>query len=500
MKRMFLTMALVSTFAVNAQNNTKLERALFVRDSVAKVLKEYRERYIKNEAERPQIAPFILILERDVEKLQADYEKQLEIVSQGDIKAALSAYDQACKDAEEERKKRLAEAEKAAAAGDEGVVAPARMKRDLVANDYFSDNLSSKDYASLRESQLKESQLKTMVETYATKYGELLISQGKYVEAPTKDEADKEATLFAAKERELSSLNDEIFSIWSKLYYNKIYAYDLLMERSGNTSMLDLSAKVVAQAEREVNANCDLYQSGALVDYYVRKKALTKLESEVASTLKLTKSCDSLKVVMSELNNRDYRLSKIYLPYRNFINYEALEVKSGSSEISKGTISDMKVYDYGVIYRVRVGLFSSRRNISTMRGARPLYCSNSTHKGYYAYYVGGFRTEKEAEAAAERLKSIGFQEPIISVWVNGTYYPTIEDMNNSVTQYTLMISGISALTDDMKAKVADYSISRNGSAFVVGMFVEKAMADSVAADLQAMGGDIEVKVVENSKQ
>lgn len=500
MKRIILSVALVVTLSANAQTENKgLERALFVRDSVAKVLREYRERYVKNEAERAQLAPLIIVLEGDVARLQTEYERQLDIVAQGDIKDALVAYDKACKDAEEARKKRLAEAQKAAESSGKGAVNVLRMRRDLVANDYFSENLSAKDCTSLRESKLKEIELKGLVASYAVKYGELLALQGEYIEAPTKEKADKVATLFAAKERELADIDAKIVSIWSKLYYNKMYAYDLLMERSGNTSMLDLSAKIVAQAERDVNANCELYQSSALVDYYIRKTALVKFETEVASTLKLAPSCDSLKMVMSELNNRDFRLSKLHLPYRNFIKYEDIEIKSNSADSSKGTIPTVKVYNYGVIYRIRVGIFSSRRQLSTMRGARPVYYSNTTHNDNYAYYIGGFRTEKEAKAGAERLKKAGFQEPIISVWVNGEYYPTIQDMNNSVSQYSLKITGISALTDEMKTKVADYTISRSGSSFIVGVFIDKAMADSLAADLQSIGGDIEVRVIENTK-
>ena len=216
--------------------------------------------------------------------------------------------------------------------------------------------------------------------------------------------------------------------------------------------------------------------------------------------LSIAPACDSLKKALLELNNRDYRLSKLHLPYRSFIVYEDVEIKKGSSAGGSSSIQSVKVYNYGVIYRVRVGLFASQKTLSDMRGARPVYYSKTTHSGYYAYYIGGFRTEQDANIAAERLKNAGFQEPIVSVWVNGRYYPTIEDMSESETQYSLNITGISSLTDEMKKKVSGYSISRNGSAFVVGMFLEKSMADSIAADLRALGGgDLEVEV-KSSKQ
>ena len=495
MKRtIILASALACTCVAQAQTVKDLERAGFVRDSVAEVLAEHRINYARNESMREKLTPTILSLENEVVRLQAEYNKVLAQISQKDIKEALTAY----KDAQKEN--RTVKKEQPAVEEKRGAYIPdkARIKRDLVANDYFSERLLQSDYKALRDAQQREKSLKEAVERYFTKYGELLALQRRYMEVPTREEADEQAKLFVAKRGEMATLDEEITSLWSSLYFNKIYAYDLLMEREGKTSMLDFSAEATARAEREVNDNTDLYESNALVGYYARKKALTEYEMQIASTLSLTTSRDSLKIVSAELKNRDYRLSKLSLQRRSFINYEDIEVKVPTIYNSKNPVPQTKVYDYGTVYRIRIGLFSKRPNLSALRGVTPLSYTTAYNKGLYAYFVGGFRTEQEAKDGVVKLKKLGFKEPIVAVWVDGEYYPTLEDMRRSESQYNIEISGVATLTDDIKASILshknDCTISRIGSTFVVGTFEGKSVAEAVATDLRALNSDIKVEI------
>ena len=495
MKRTIIfTVALACAVGAQAQGDKALERARFVRDSVVEVLAEHRANYARNESMREKLTPTILSLEKEIVRLQAEYEKVLDNISQRDAKEALIAYNNAQKEQKVEKKEQSTVEEK------RGAYIPdkARMKRDLVANDYFVERLTPADHKTLRDAQQREKKVKEVVERYFTKYGELLALQRRYMEVPTREEADKQAELFATKKGEMAALDSEIASMWSSLYFNKIYAYDLLMEREGNTAMLDFSAESAARAEREVNDNTDLYQSDALVGYYARKKALTEYEMQIASTLSLNTSRDSLKLVSAELKNRDYRLSKLSLQRRSFINYENIVVKTPTIYTSKNPVPQTKIYDYGTVYRIRIGLFSKRPNLSALRGVTPLSYTTAYNKGMYAYFVGGFRTEQEAKEGAAYLKKLGFREPIIAVWVDGEYYPTLEDMRRSESQYNIEISGVATLTDEMKAKIlshkSDCTISRIGSNFVVGTFEGKSSAEAVASDLRAMSGDVNVKV------
>lgn len=486
---------LAGAFGVQAQDNQRLSRVGFMRDSVADVLAEQRAKYGKNEALREELTPVIIGLEREIVRLQAEYDKELASISQRDAQSALKAYDEAVKEAaaraaqgavEEKREER------------ELVVDKSRMKRDLVANDFFAKRLSPSDYKTLCDAQRSETKVKSIVARYFTEYGELLALQRRYMEATTKAEADEVTALFNAKNRAVAKLDEDIASAWASLYYNKIYLYDLLMEREGKSSMIDFSAEAVARAEREIGENSDQYQSNALVGYFARKKALTEYEMQIASTLSLTPSCDSLKGVLSELKNRDYRLSKLSLQRRSFIDYEDIGVKLPSIYGSNNPVPQTKVYDYGTVYRVRIGVFTKRPNLSVLRGVYPLSYTTKYNNGQYAYFVGGFRTEQEAKDGAKYLKRLGFKEPIISVWVDGEYYPTLEDMHRSQSLYNIEISGVATLSDAIKAKIVAYnsdcSISRVGSTFVVGTFEGKSSAEAIAAELRKMGDEITVTV------
>lgn len=489
-----MSILLAYAFGVQAQTEKELERASFARDSVADVLAEHRANYAKNEVMREKLTPTILALEKEFVRLQAEYDRILAVISQRDAKQAATSFKGDYQFSQKLRK----ESKTVATKQETYTPDKARMKRDLVANDYFAERLSPADYLTLRRAQRREGEVKRVVERYLSEYGELLSLQRKYMEVPTKEEADTIAQHFAAKSAEMAQLDSEINSVWAQLYYNKFYAYDLLMERSGNISMLDLSAKATAKAEREINENGELYQSDALVGYFARKKALAEYELQLASLLSLTTSRDSLKVVVSELNNRDYRLSKLSLQRRSFITYEDVKVKTPTIYNSKNPIPRTKVYDYGIIYRIRIGLFSKRPNLSALRGVVPLSYTDAYNKGLYAYFVGGYRTEQEAKEGVAYLKKLGFRDPIIAVWVDGEYYPTVEDMQRSQSQYNIEISGIASLTDDIKARIlthkSDCTISRIGATFVVGTFEGKSVAEAVVADLKSMNPDIKAEI------
>jgi hypothetical protein len=100
--------------------------------------------------------------------------------------------------------------------------------------------------------------------------------------------------------------------------------------------------------------------------------------------------------------------------------------------------------------------------------------------------------------SSDFLKKQGFKQPIISVWVDGEYYPTLEDMRRSESQYNIEISGVATLTDDIKASILshknDCTISRIGSTFVVGTFEGKSVAEAIATDLRALNTELKVEI------
>lgn len=495
MIRLLLTLSLLlSTSVAVAQEQMQLrrnvERAEAVRDSIAEELRSRRAEYMRDAARRKEIVPSILDLEHQLWQAQKGYEVALDEFSKQEAKLAVENYHKA---QTELKGKEVEPTESKGYTPDKS-----RLRRNLVDNDYFAERLSEADYNTLQDAQRREKVVTECVAEYMRRYAELLTLQRQYMEVPTREEADSVARLFGKKQQQMAACEEKIHSEWSSLYYNKMYIYDLLMERDKSVAMLDLSASGAAAAEREINEKSDLYASNELVAYYIRKRALVNYEMNIASLLSLTSSRDSLKSVAAELQNRDFRLSRLKLERRSFINYEPIEVKGTNFYHTKNPIPHTKVYDYGTIYRVRIGLFRNRPNLVALRGVTPLSYTDAYNNGLYAYFVGGFRTEQEAKEGADMLRKMGFKAPVVAVWVDGEYYPTVEDMRRSESQYNVEISGVPTLTDEIKARVlahkSDCTISRIGSTFVIGTFEGKSAAEAVATDLKTAKPDIVVKV------
>ena len=495
MKRIVVFVAaLMCGMGAQAQTVEELERAGFVRDSVADVLEQYRNDYAQNRDKRKALAPKILELERQFATLQAQYEAVVAKLSKRDAQAELKAYEAAVKAADEHRKRKVVVVEKRDTVATESVP----IKPNLVANGYFLKNLMHGDYLLLQESQEQEQEVVKLVDEYLVEYAKLLALHTRYMEVPTKAQADSVALLFKTKQAEMLKLNAAIAATWSPIFSNKSYLYQKLMEQDGNHSILNMSAEVLARAKREVEESNGKYSSDALMEYVVRKRALTKYEIEIASHLQLTISRDSLNVVAAELEGVNYRLAELSLSRRNFIRYEDVEIESSSRYSSSNSIPQTEVEDYGTVYRVRIAKQKKKISISSLRGAAPISYIYDSDSGEYSYFAGGFRTEKEAQEALKMLKERGIKTPVVAVWVDGDYYPTLEDMLESPNQYNIEISGVAVLSDDVKRVLAlhksDYTISRSGSTFVVGAFVGISSAEAVEAALKAVDAEMEIKI------
>ena len=501
-------------FAVQAQTQAQkdLERVKFVRDSVIKALDERREQYATSKNARKELTPIIESMEKRIAQLQAEYDKLVATISALECHSVIVAYEEAAKAAEKAKAAKAAKAaeatqevqattqqkaEAATASNKPSVVDDGEPKRDLVKNSYFFTRLSPSEYQTLLNARKREVELKELIAGYLEEYAALLALQSKYMEATTKKAAEDIAAQFETKNSNLEKLNAQIASEWSQIYDKKIYSYDLLMERYGNEEMLKFSTDATANANREIEESAGKYQSDALVNYFVRGKMIAEFEMKIATQQLLTPSCDSLNMVLTELRNKDYRLAKLSLPRRNFIRYENIVVKTTSIYSSTNPVPQTKVEDYGTVYRVRIGSSTGKMSIPQLRGVVPV--SYTYLDGEYAYFAGSFRTEQEAEKGVSQLKRIGFTAPVIAVWVDGKYYPTLETLRQSESVCKIEISGIDILPEDVKSVIykhkGDCTISRIGASFVVGTFDGKSVAEAVIAELKKVNAEMQVKII-----
>lgn len=460
--------------AKHTQFEKALERASFERDSIASVLAKHRANYaVQNDSIKEKLTPTILDLERRLESAQATYEKALADILERDAQSVVAAY------------------EKAAQADTVVVQATQTVVEDKKAEGETAPNT----YEALFAEMQGEDKVLQLVAQYFEKYDELLNLQRQYMEAATKKEAESIAAQFAAKNDELVVLNGEIASQWHAIYYDRIYAYNVLAERNGHSEIGKFSE---AQVRGQIRAESGKYCSDALVDYFISRQALLEYEMKSALALMMTSSFETLQGRKSALANRDYRLSKLSLERRSFICYEDISVKFPSIYNASNPVPKTQVEDYGTVYRIRIGIFAKKMSVSMLRGVKPVSYTYNDEDGEYSYFVGGFRTEAEAEAGAKRLKEIGFKEPIIAVWVDGEYYSTLEEMHRFENQFNIKISGVAALPANveelLRERNAECEIRREGAAFVIGTFTGKEVANQIVAEIKAMEKEIEVEI------
>ena len=316
--------------------------------------------------------------------------------------------------------------------------------RNLVDNLYFREHLPAEDYAALRDAQRQEMRAVDYVNRYFANHGTLT----------------ELAETYAAVQSEAEAM--EVFERYNAL--------------QGETA------------------------SDAVADYFLRKRVVVDYEAAVAGVLALDAARDSLRGVAAQLESIDYRLPRVEVAERYFLDYDSVAFSSKPVYSYQNPIPECRVYANGTIYRILLGTFNTKRAAATFRGAYPLfYLIND--EGKWCYYAGGFATLAEAEAAQALLKKRGFVRPEIVVWTDGAARNLSLDPEAAKVTYRVEITGTDALSDEVKGVIAAtgevYELSRVGSQlFVVGAFDDRAVADRLAESIRQTDAALEVKVAE----
>jgi hypothetical protein len=218
----------------------------------------------------------------------------------------------------------------------------------------------------------------------------------------------------------------------------------------------------------------------------------------VADVLELRSAKDSLVKVQRAMKKENYCLPKVTIVRRSFIEHEPLKVIKPTIYTTKNPIPHTRIYEYGTVYRIRIGIFTNRPNLSALKGITPLSYTDKYHDGKYAYFVGGFRSEEEAMEGVAYLKKLGFKSPQPVMWVDGEYISNIAEWKSKNLGFNIEITGITTLSDAVKAHISlrneNCRFSRVGAAFIVGSFASKSDAELVASEIVAMDSNIKAEV------
>ena len=387
------------------------------------------------------------------------------------------------------------------AAADPAATVPDSLKvRNLVDNLYFREHLPAGDYEALRNAQRLEMRAVDYVNRYFANHGTLSALAESYAAVQTEAEAIEIYERYKTLQGMNGVLADSLAATWNYIFDNKNYAYGYLLDKMGKEDILAREEEELSEAARQLSALQGETASDAVADYLLRKRVIVDYEASVAGVLGLDAARDSLKGVAAQLKAIDYRLPRVDVAERYFLDYDSVAFSSTPKYSYQHPIPECKVYANGTIYRILLGTYSTKRAAATFRGAYPLfYLVNDA--GKWCYYTGGFATLDEAEAAQALLKKRGFVRPEIVVWTDGAYRNLSLEPDSQKLLYRVEITGTDALSDEVKQVIAaaagGYELSRVGQQlFIVGSFDDRAVADRLADAIRQTDAALEIKVAE----
>ncbi len=380
------------------------------------------------------------------------------------------------------------------------VIPESEKRRNLVYNGYFAEKLSGDDYRALLRSQELELVAAAAAAEYRKNHADIVELKSAY--AAEKDE--KEAAAIYDRYKSLRHRNlqiaDSLSATWSYIFDNKNYAYSYLLDVFDQDMVLVRTEDSLLEASHRIAAMNGRLASSELTDYYLRKRVVMDYELSVAEVLKLDAARDSLRNAAMQFSGVDYYLPKVEIVERNFLQYDTVAFSSTPRYTAKKPIPKCRVYSRGTIYRVLLGTFAAKRPVSTFRGTYPIsYFVDK--KGKWNYVAGGYATKVEADRDKRKLQERGFLHPEVVVWRDGKFHNVDAESEGQTATFRVEISGIEALTEEMKDVVATLAregdLSRVGSGhFFIGPIANRAEADDLAAALRHLDSELMVKVTQ----
>lgn len=372
---------------------------------------------------------------------------------------------------------------------------------DFMNNPYFVNSLDPEDYKELQRVQGMESETQAYISTYMNNYEKIKSLYDRYVVAATEAEAEAVYAELSAAMDENLVLERRLAKAWSEIYDQKTYVYSYFLEKENREDLLDLTENMMIKSLQEKLDASEYYSSEAVANYCLQKPIVLNYEIYVAKLLNQTAAIDSLSSVSKSVRQIDFRIPKIDVARRSFVDYQAIEFTPKSIYNASNPIPECVVYEYGTIYRIQLGNYKYKQSVSVFRNASPLFVEEG-EDGRFSYYVGGLRTRAEAEAAVEILKKKGFRDPQIIEWYDGRKTNLSEQNESAQISFRIVIKGGSlddTVHDVISTMAPDCAISKiSEDTFIVGLFDSRAMADRVAQAIVKCDESLSTEITEIS--
>ena len=367
-------------------------------------------------------------------------------------------------------------------------------QRNLIDHESFAKMLPEDDYKALRNAQRREQRAAVLADSYCALCDSLVDIAAEYSAAEVDTVGIPLYEKYQATQRHAAAVARELTEEWNYVFDSKNFAYGYLLEQLNNEQLIERSERMFAERRSQAAENYGKYASDALTDYCMERAAMLEYEEAVAETLNMPEAVDSLRRVRRDEAQFEFRMPKIDLQERLFLDYADVVFSSPSIYSAKNPIPEVRIYERGKIYRILVGTFWAKQAVSIFHGASPLGWWFKDKK--YLYFAGGFKSKSAAEAAVAEMKKKGFKNPVVVVWREGTYRNLATDPEQ--TKFRLEITGTSSLSNEVRAviteKAPDCEVTRAGDTFVVGMFGDREDAQQTAEAIRTADDSLMVRI------
>lgn len=380
--------------------------------------------------------------------------------------------------------------------------------RNLIDNRCFVTTLQAEDYDDLRQAHNEEIALEQLAKEYIEHHNRISECVDAYMTTDNEAIADSLFTVYNEMTQRASSLDEAIKGYWNHILDAKYYSYGYILEKNGHYEPLDDATDDFLTYQKECSEYDGYYASDNIMHYALGRERLLDYEVAFAEKMGLSAAADSLKIVRESLQLPEYRLQKHDVERRLFLDYQPITFGKTTFYNSSNPLPDIKIYELGTIYRIRLGKFRAKQNMSLFKGVQPLYLDRD-EDGNYLYYAGGYATHLEADEAVTMLRNKGFKSPQICRWEDGEMINLSDEAKkDSDTPRDIPVVGnrymvnieATELSSDLQATIdavaSGKRISRVGNTFAVGTFTKLEEAEALVQAIEQLFPDITLSIKE----
>ncbi len=314
-------------------------------------------------------------------------------------------------------------------------------------------------------------------------------------------ESESDAAGYMATFRAITPQADSLLVVldrtWSRVYDDKVFLYNLMLETLGQEDLLLKSEEMLREWGAKIPEESDDAAIVA-VEYDAQKRALLQYDITIGEVLKLKRATTASRDAFVRINASGdvVLLRDVEIRERNFIDYEDIKFSS-APKYKKGEIPDAKLYKKGTIYRIQLGAFKLSQLPSIFRGAYPLSFDKAL--GFWTYYAGGYETMLEAQKGQELCKKRGFKRPEIVVWRNGVRRNISREPLAATKGYRVSVDGVSDISPAVEAVIAricgKVDITRVGADhYIVGDIANIYIAEELVEALSVEVDDVTITI------